>query len=319
MRAVQYRSLGHSELSVSVIGLGTWLTLGSSVGPDGTREIVRRAYDLGINLFDTADVYSEGDCERALGAALRGMPREDLCIATKAFFPLAGRSGEGGLSRKHLLTSVEDSLGRMDIDYIDLHQCHRYDPDTPLEETVGTYGELMQQHKVRHWGVSLWTPEQIERVCRVADRLEVERPISIQSQYSILQREIEAELLPACEHVRLSQLVFSPLAQGVLSGKYSGGVRPENTRAADPRRRVFIDRYIDTDLLDRVDALGPLAAELGMTIPQLALAWCLRQPSVASAIVGVTKISQLEDNCAAAGAVLPPETLKRIDDLFCAT
>lgn len=316
MRSVRYRNLGSSDLSVSEIGLGTWLTLGSSVDRAGTVEIVRRAYELGVNLFDTADVYSDGECELALGNALRELPREELVVATKAFFPNGDGPDDQGLSRDHLFASVEGSLRRLDTDYIDLHQCHRYDPDTPLEETVGAYGELIQQGKVRHWGVSLWAPDQIDDVCRIADDCGVERPTSHQSQYSILRRGIEAELLAACEDAGLGQLVFSPLAQGVLTGKYSGGLRPEHSRAADPRRRVFLDEYFDTDAPERVDELRPLATELGLSLPQLALAWCLRQKNVASAIVGVTKISQLEDNVTASGILLEPRTTKRIDELI---
>ena len=316
LHAVQYRHLGRSGLAVSEIGLGTWLTLGSSVDAAGTREIVHRAYDLGVNLFDTADVYSDGDCELALGRAIAELPRRHLVIATKAFFPASARPNDGGLSRKHLFESVETSLRRLGTDYLDLHQAHRFDPETPLEETLRAYEDLIRQGKVLYWGVSLWTTEQVEAACTMATDRGGLAPVSEQSLYSIVRRDVEAEHLGACEAAGLSQLIFSPLAQGVLSGKYGGGARPADARAADPQRSAFMNAYLDDALLARVDALRPIAADLGLTMSQLALAWCLRKTAIASTLVGVTRLAQLEDNVGASGVALPAEAVKRIDEIL---
>ncbi len=313
---MRYRSLGKSGLKVSEIGLGSWLTLGSSVDRAGTRVIVRRAFELGVNLFDSADVYSEGEGEQALGLALRDLPRHHLVLASKAFFPMSEHPNDRGLSRKHLFESVEGSLRRLGTDYLDLHQCHRADPETPLEETVAAYEDLVRQGKVLYWGVSLWPPDEIARACRIAGARGGFRPISSQPQYSMLRREPERELWPACEREGLGQIVFSPLGQGVLSGKYAGGRLPAGTRGADPQRRAYMASYLGPDTLERVEKLRPLAADLGLSMSQLALAWCLRTASVASAIVGVTRLEQLEDDAGAAGVALPAAALARVDELF---
>jgi voltage-dependent potassium channel beta subunit len=310
---MQYRKLGRSGLQVSEIALGSWLTLGSSVDRAGTAEIVARAYDLGVNFFDTADVYANGQAEDALGAALRAFPRHTVVIATKCFFPMSEQPNDRGLSRKHVFESVHGSLGRLGTDYLDLHQCHRPDPETPVEETVRAYEDLIRQGKVLYWGVSEWSGEQIAEACRIADATGAYRPISNQPQYNVFRRGIEAEVLPACEREGVGQVVFSPLAQGVLSGKYRGGERPSGSRAADASRNQFMQAFLHEDVLDRVEALRPLADELGASLPQLALAWCLRRESVASVIVGVTRIAQLEDDVAASGLVLPEPLAAKID------
>jgi voltage-dependent potassium channel beta subunit len=310
---VEYRQLGRSGLRVSEISLGSWLTLGSSVDRAATAEIVQRAFDLGINLFDTADVYANGEGEEAIGQALRGIPRPHVVIATKAFFPTSERPNDRGLSRKHLFESVEGSLRRLGTDYIDLHQCHRMDPTTPIEETVCAYEDLIRQGKVLYWGVSEWGPAEIVEACRSADARRAYRPISNQPQYSILRRQIEAKVLPTCEREGLGQLAFSPLGQGVLTGKYSQGARPAGSRAADSFRNQFMTAYLEPESLARVDALRPLAAELGISLAQFALAWCLRHPSVASAIVGATRVAQLEENAKASGVRIPAEIAARVD------
>lgn len=310
---MEYRRLGASGLEVSEIALGSWLTLGSSVDREATREIVQAAYDLGINFFDSADVYANGEGEEALGAALRGIPRQYVVIATKCFFPMSEHPNDGGLSRKHIFESVEASLRRLGTDYIDLHQCHRPDPETPLEETVRAYEDLIRQGKLLYWGVSMWSAEQIVDACRTADALGAYRPISNQPQYNMFRRDIERAVIPVCEREGLGQVVFSPLAQGVLSGKYSGGVIPAGTRGADEFRNQFMGDFLRPERVAKVDALGPLAGELGISLPQLALAWCLRQRNVSSVIVGVTRKSQLEDNAKASGMALPAELVERID------
>ncbi len=316
MLRMQYRNLGRSGLSVSEVSLGSWLTFGSSVDREGTRDLVHKAYDLGINFFDTADVYASGDVEEALGQALSEIPRPYVVIATKCFFPLSEHPNDRGLSRKHIIESVEGSLRRLGTDYIDLLQCHRPDPTTPIEETVRAFEDLKRQGKLLYWGVSEWRAAEIVDACRIADQHHGYRPISNQPQYNILRRGIEREVLPVSDREGLGQIVFSPLAQGALTGKYSGGGRPEGTRAADPRRNVFMNAFLEDEELARIDRLRPLADELGISMAQLALAWCLRHPGVSSVIVGVTRASQLEDDAKASGMRVPPEILERIEELF---
>jgi aryl-alcohol dehydrogenase-like predicted oxidoreductase len=313
---VEYRRLGHTGLAVSEISLGSWLTFGSSVDREGTRKMVHHALERGVNLFDTADVYANGAGEEALGYALQGIPRAYAVIASKCFFPLSERPNDRGLSRKHIFESVEGSLRRLDTDYLDLLQCHRADPHTPLEETVGAFEDLIRQGKILYWGVSEWPADTIEQACSIADRRLAYRPISNQPQYSILRRGIESEVLPACERAGLGQIVFSPLAQGALTGKYQAGSRPDRSRGADPQRNVFMSAFLEPEALTRIESLRPLASECGLSMAQLALAWCLRQPGVSSVIVGVTRAEQLEDNLAASGVALPDDVVARIDALF---
>jgi aryl-alcohol dehydrogenase-like predicted oxidoreductase len=313
---MEYRNLGRSGLVVSEVSVGSWLTLGSSVDRAGTREIVHRAFDLGVNLFDTADVYSSGAGEEALGYSLRDIPRRYVVIATKCFFPMSDRPNDRGLSRKHIVESVEDSLRRLATDYIDLIQCHRHDPNTPIEETVRAFDDLVRQGKVLYWGVSEWRAAQIVDACRYADALRAVRPIANQPQYNLLRRGIEEEVIPVSRREGLSQIVFSPLAQGALTGKYSGGRRPSGTRAADHVRNVFMNAFLERKTLADADRIAPLAAELGISMAQLALAWCLAEPNVSSVITGVTRVSQLEDNVKASGLLLPGEILQQIDAIF---
>jgi voltage-dependent potassium channel beta subunit len=313
---MEYRNLGRSGLVVSEVSVGSWLTLGSSVDRAATREIVHRAFDLGVNLFDTADVYSNGAGEEALGAALQGIPRRYVVIATKCFFPMSERPNDRGLSRKHIIESVEGSLRRLGTDYVDLLQCHRYDPNTPVEETVRAFDDLVRQGKVLYWGVSEWRADQILDACRSADALRGVRPISNQPQYNLLRRGIEQDVIPVSRREGLSQIVWSPLAQGALTGKYSGGQRPAGTRATDSVRNVFMNSFLDARTLADTDRLAPLAAELGISMAQLALAWCLTEPNVASVITGVTRVSQLDDNVKASGIRLSPEMLEKIDEIF---
>jgi voltage-dependent potassium channel beta subunit len=313
---MEYRNLGRSGLRVSEVSLGSWLTFGSAVDVPTTREVVHAAYDLGVNLFDTADAYAGGEGEAALGEALQGIPRPYVVIATKCFFPMSERPNDRGLSRKHVFESVEASLRRLRTDYLDLHQCHRPDPTTPIEETVCAYEDLVRQGKVLYWGVSEWRAAAIVDACRIAAARSAYRPVSNQPQYSIVRRGIEREVLPTCEREGLGQIVFSPLAQGVLTGKYSGGARPPGTRATDPERGGFMGAFLEEDVVERVDRLGPIADELGLTLAQLALAWCLRRPGIASVIVGATAVKQVEENTRASGIRIPGELETRIDELF---
>jgi len=316
MAGMKYRNLGRSGLSVSEISLGSWLTLGSSVDRAATRDIVHAAYDLGINFFDTADAYANGAGEEALGAALQGFPRRYVVIATKCFFPMSDRPNDRGLSRKHIFESVEDSLRRLGSDYIDLLQCHRADPNTPLEETVCAFEDLIRQGKILYWGTSEWRAELIAEACQVANTRQAYRPISNQPQYSILRRGIEKKVLPTCERDGVGQVVWSPLAQGALTGKYAGGRVPAGSRAADQDRNRFMTDFLAPEELARVEKLRPLADAQGISMAQLALAWCLRKPNVASAIIGATRKPQLEENVKASGLKLSDEIVAKIDALF---
>ncbi|MEE2673309.1 MAG: aldo/keto reductase family protein [Myxococcota bacterium] len=312
---MQYRRVGDSGLEVSEIGFGSWLTLGSALDAAGSDELIQRAYDLGVNFFDTADVYANGSAEEALGRALRNLPRQNLVIASTCFFAMSQSPNDRGLSRKHVVESVEGSLRRLRLDYLDLHQCHRFDPEVPLEETVRAYEDLIRQGKILHWGVSQWTGAQIGEACRIADTTGAYRPISNQPGYSILRREIEAEVLPACNQLGIGQLAFSPLAQGALTGKYEGGAPPPGSRAADEQRNRFMGDLLKAEKLETVRALLPLADDLGISPAQLALRWCLRIPQLASVIVGATRLAQLEENCSASGVSLPDEVVTRIDEI----
>jgi len=310
------RALGRSGLQVSELSLGSWLTLGSKVDFEETARLVHRAFDLGVNLFDTADVYALGEAERALGDALAELPRHQIVIATKAFFPMSEHPNDRGLSRKHIVESVEASLRRLKTDYLDLHQCHRADPDVPIEETVRAYEDLIRQGKLLYWGVSMWTASEIADACALADQHGGYRPISNQPSYSILRREIEGGVLSTCQREGVGQIVFSPLGQGALTGKYSGGRIPEESRANDPQRNLWMTQLLDADVLERVDRLQPIADDLGITLAQLALAWCLRKANVSSVIIGATRIEQLEENTKAIGVELPIEAQVQIDEIF---
>jgi voltage-dependent potassium channel beta subunit len=313
---MESRRVGQSGLRVSEIGLGSWLTIGSKIDPNEAQRLIEVAFDLGIDFFDTADVYAQGAAEEALGRALRTFPRAHLVVATKCFFPVSERPNDRGLSRKHVFESVDASLRRLGTDYVDLHQCHRADPDTPMEETVRAYEDLIRQGKVLYWGVSEWRAEQIARACRIADATGGFRPISNQPNYSIMRRGIEREVLPVSRREGLGQLVFSPLGQGVLTGKYAGGARPDGSRATDPKRNLWMDAYLEADALDRVEQLRPLARAEGLSLAQLALAWCLRDSALSSVIVGASSAGQLEENVKASGCALSDETLNAIDALF---
>ena len=303
-------------MRVSEISLGSWLTYGATVDVGGASEIVAAALDLGINFFDTADVYASGAAEESLREALKGAARHKVVIATKAFFPMSDDVNDRGLSRKHLFESVDASLRRLGTDYVDLHQCHRADDSVPLDETVRAYEDLIRAGKVLYWGVSEWNEKQIADAVRSAERCGGYAPISNQPQYSMLRRGIEREVLRTCEREGIGQVVWSPMAQGVLTGKYATGVRPEGTRAAHPFQSRFMEAFLTEDVLARVEQLRPLAGDLGLTMSQLALAWCLRQPNVASAIVGATTPAQIEENAKAAGVVLAAEVVAKIEKLF---
>ncbi|MBX3096058.1 MAG: aldo/keto reductase family protein [Fimbriimonadaceae bacterium] len=314
---MQYRRLGRSGVRVSAVSLGGWLTHGRTLEDNETTSIVRRAFELGINFFDSADVYNLGEAEKALGLAVKGMRREDLFLATKCFFPFTDAPNDRGLNRKHIVESVENSLRRLGTDYIDLFQFHRFDPDTPVEETVRAVDDCVRQGKIIYWGTSCWSAAQITDMVHTAFDWRCTLPVSNQPPYNMFQRDIERDVISTCEQKGLSQVVFSPLAQGVLTGKYKPGHQfPEGSRAADEKSNQFMGRYMTDEALTKVAAIGEIAKEFGLTTGQFALAWCLRQPNVASVIVGATKTSQIEENAAAADAVVSDEAWGRVEQIL---
>jgi 1-deoxyxylulose-5-phosphate synthase len=306
---VQYRQLGDSELRVSEISLGSWLTYGGGVERERAEACVAKAFELGINFIDTANVYASGKAEEFLGQVLADRPRDSYILATKLFWPM---NGDQGLSRPQVFKQLDASLARLRTDYVDLYQCHRYDFDTPLEETMEALTEVVRQGKVRYIGFSEWPPDRIQAALDLPD---VERFVSSQPQYSLLWRDPEREVIPLCAANGISQIVWSPLAQGALTGKYKPGeAPPAGTRAASREMGWSMDRYRDDDVLEAVQGLEPIAEGLGVTMAQLALAWVLREPNVASAIVGASRPDQVEENAGASGIELDEETLRSIDE-----
>jgi aryl-alcohol dehydrogenase-like predicted oxidoreductase len=312
---VRDRRLGSSGLEVSVVSLGSWLTFGEAVDQDATVALVRRAFDLGITLFDTANVYARGGAEEVLGRAIAGLPRDRLAVATKVF----GEVGPGplgrGLSAAAVRYQCEQSLRRLGIEVIDLYQCHRYDPEVPLEETCAAMDELVGAGKILHWGVSEWTSEQMREAVALCAREGVLPPVSDQPRYSMLQREAQAEVLPTCAELGLGVLVFSPLAQGMLTGKYrSAADVPAGSRATGKQGQLLRERFFAPEHFARVGRLRSVADAFGMPLARLAIAWTLRRPEVTSAIVGATSPEQLEENVAAADLELSDEVVARIEE-----
>ena len=312
---MEYRRLGSSDLVVSEIALGSWLTLGGGIDDDTARAIVDRAFDLGINFIDTANVYNRGAAEELLGGLLAARPRDSYVLATKLYFPMS--DDDRGLSRAQVDKQLDASLARLRTDYIDLYQCHRYDPETPLEETMEALSDAVRAGKVRYIGFSEWTSTQIQAALdlHVLDPAKVEKFVSSQPQYSLLYRAPERGVIDVCAANGISQVVWSPLAQGVLTGKYRAGDKPAaGTRASSEKMGWAIGRFLADDVLTAVDRLRPIAEDLGIPLSQLALAWVLRKPNVASAIVGVSRAEQLDENAAASGLQLDAATLAAIDD-----
>jgi aryl-alcohol dehydrogenase-like predicted oxidoreductase len=313
---MRYRRLGASGLKVSEVSLGSWLTYGGHVADRAAQACIHRAYELGVNLFDTADVYRQGAAERLVGSALRRYSRESYVLATKVYFPMGDGPNDRGLSRKHVVESCEASLDRLGVDYVDLYQCHRFDSESPLEETLRALDDLVSAGKVLYVGVSEWSADQLEEARALGDRLLLRPMRSNQPQYSLLWRHIEQGVIPVSERLGIGQIVWSPLAQGVLTGKYRPGeATPRDSRAAhpDPQTSQFVRLFMREDILEAVQELQGVADELGVTMAQLAIAWVLRQPNVASAIVGASRPEQVDDNVAASGVELPPDALLRID------
>ena len=312
---MEYRHLGRSGLKISEIAYGNWITHGSQVEEAAAAACVAAALDEGITTFDTADVYAGTRAEQVLGRALHGLRRESLEIFTKVFWPTGEGVNDRGLSRKHIMESAHASLRRLQTDYVDLYQAHRYDHEAPLEETLRAFDDLVRQGKVLYVGVSEWRAEEIAAALRIAGEMGFDRIVSNQPQYSMLWRVIEAEVIPLCEKEGIGQVVFSPIAQGVLTGKYlPGAAVPDGSRATDASGSGFIKGYLNDDILARVQELRPLAEETGLTLAQLAVAWVLQNPNVSAAIIGATRPEQVRENVRASGVRLDPEVMRRIDE-----
>jgi aryl-alcohol dehydrogenase-like predicted oxidoreductase len=307
---MQYRQLGSSDLRVSEISLGSWLTYGLGVDDSNAVACVNRAFDVGINFIDTANIYGRGSAESFLGKALAGRDRSSYVLATKLFFPMTRK--DKGLSAPQVYKQIDASLKRLRTDYVDLYQCHRYDENTPLEETMEALTNVVRQGKTRYIGFSEWTADEIKAALEMSG---VEKFVSSQPQYSILWRVPEKEVIPICAKNGISQIVWSPLAQGVLTGKYLPGFPPpQDSRAANPEMNTFFSTRLTSDqTLEAVQKLKPIADGAGLTLAQLALAWVLREPNVSSAIVGASRPSQVDDNAKASGVKLSPDMLTEID------
>lgn len=309
---MKYRQLGNSELEISELALGSWLTYGVTVDREQAAACVHRAFDLGINFFDTANMYGKGSAESLLGKLLSSYRREDFMLSTKVYFPMS--KTDRGLSRVQIHKQIDASLKRLRTDYVDLYQCHRYDSDTPLEETMQAMSEVVDAGKARYIGFSQWTPRQI----REANNLPgVKHFISSSPQYSMLRRKPENRVFPLCNKLGIGQIVWSPLGQGVLTGKYkSHHSPPDNSRAANRKIGKKMRRFTDEDTLQAVQRLRPIAEQLSLSMSQLALAWVLREKSVSSAITGANSPEQIEQNVGAVGVKLDSETCQQIDEVL---
>lgn len=314
---MKYRRLGKSGVKVSEIGLGGWLTFGNVANETSGRKLIDTAFDCGINFFDTANVYATGACESMWGDLLSRNTRSSYVLATKVYFPMGDGPNDQGLSRKHIMEQCEASLKRLNTDYIDLYQCHRYDDETPLEETIRAMDDLVRQGKILYWGFSCWPADKVRKTLKFCgDRYYT--PVSSQPHYNMLMRDVEAEVLPVCREHGIGQVVFSPLEQGILTGKYKPGQPlPGDSRAADDRQNQFIaDLASDQKMLEHVQQLHAVADEVGCTLSQLSLAWILHRDGFTSCITGATRASQIVENCEASGIELNAEQMARIDQII---
>lgn len=314
---MEFRTLGRSGLKISELTFGNWITHGSQVDDRTARSTIQAALDCGITSFDTADVYAGTKAEAIMGEALKGQRRDGIEIFTKVYWPTGPGSNDRGLSRKHIMESCHASLDRLKTDYIDLYQAHRYDHETPLDETLRAFDDLVRQGKVLYVGVSEWTAGQIREAIALAGQMGLDRIISNQPQYSMLWRVIEAEVVPTSAELGIGQIVWSPLAQGVLTGKYlPGEPAPLGTRATSAEGSGIISRWLRDDVLAAVQRLKPIAADHGLTVAQLSLAWVLANPNVSAAIIGASRPEQVDENVKASGVSLGPDFLSAIDDVL---
>jgi 1-deoxyxylulose-5-phosphate synthase len=312
---MKYRKLGDSDLEVSEISLGSWLTFGVGVEADKARSCLDAAFDVGINFIDTANVYGRGAAETFLGEALKSRPRDSYVLATKVYFPMS--DNDSGLSRAQIEKQLDASLQRLQADVIDLYQCHRYDTDTPLEETLEALNDAVESGKVRYIGFSEWPAERIEAALELQRQNGWAKFVSSQPQYSLVWREPERDVIPVCAANGISQIVWSPLGQGVLTGKYDPDQPPpQGTRATSEEMGGFIRRLMQPDLLRAVQRLKPIAEQAGLSLPQFSLAWILREPNVASAIIGASRPEQVHENAKASGAVVDPSLFDQAEAII---
>lgn len=313
---MNYRRLGRSGIKLSEFGLGSWLTYGRGVEADESRRCITRAFERGVNFFDTADVYHKGQAEEVYGRELKDLPRRDVVIATKCFFPFGEGINDRGLSRKHIHESVVNSLQRLQTDYIDLYQCHRFDPEVELFEVIRAFDDLIRQGKILYWGVSEWPAVEIARACAMAETLGACPPVSNQPEYSLLARRVETNgVQKTCHENGLGMVLWSPLRQGLLSGKYSGGAIPPDSRKANAKMNAYMGEISKADV-DLVDQLKPLAQRHKCTIAQFALGWLLKRQAVTSIILGATRVAQLDENLDAGTVNLTADDLTQIDRIF---
>jgi aryl-alcohol dehydrogenase-like predicted oxidoreductase len=314
---MRYRQLGDSDLNVSEISLGSWLTYGGGVGDDAARACVDEAFEVGINFIDTANVYARGGAEDFLGDVLQNRPRDSYVLATKLYFPMDDTGTNQGLSRAQVEKQIDDSLRRLRTDYVDLYQCHRYDRNTPLEETMSALNDVVSSGKARYIGFSEWSAPQIQASLDLSREKGWAKFVSSQPQYSMLHRDPEREVFPLCKANGISQIVWSPLAQGALTGKYKPGAPlPEGSRATSRTMGTMMSNWLEAAVLEKVQRLVPVAERLGLTMAQLALAWVLREDNIASAIVGASRPEQVRDNASASGIELDAATLAEIDGIL---
>lgn len=314
---MKYRRLGNSGLKVSEIALGSWLTYGKAVKDDTAEQCIDKAYELGINFFDTANAYERGEAELVLGQALKKYERNSYVVASKVFFPMGDDPNNRGLSRKHIFEQCDASLKRLGLDYLDLYQCHRFDPNVPVEETLFALDDLVKQGKVLYTGVSEWTGAQIEKAAGITKEYRFHPLVSNQPLYNMLERYIEDEVLPISRHHGLGQIVFSPLAQGVLTGKYKPDAElPDGSRASNEQTNQVINSYLQEEVLQTVGKLKNIADRLEIKLSQLALAWILHTPGISSAIIGASRPEQIEENVKASDVELSPEVLEEIEQVL---
>ncbi|MBM7605503.1 voltage-dependent potassium channel beta subunit [Metabacillus crassostreae] len=314
---MKYRRLGRSGLKVSEVSLGSWLTYGASTDKEKAIKTIETAYDIGINSFDTANVYATGESEKVVGEALAKYSRDSYVLATKVYWPMGEGPNDSGLSRKHVFEQLHSSLKRLNTDYVDIYYCHRYDAETPVDETLRTIDDLIRQGKILYAGVSEWTAQQIQEAVGTADKYLLNRIVVNQPNYNMFHRYIEKEVVPVSEQHGIGQIVFSPLAQGVLTGKYSLSNRaPEGSRATDPNSNMYMNQFLTDETLAKVEKLGGIAKELDISLSQLAIAWILRLPNIASTLVGATKPEQIIENAKGSDVILSNDIITQIEEIL---
>lgn len=314
---MKYRRLGNSGVKISEVGLGSWLTYGETVEENTAESCIHQAYELGVNFFDTANVYNQGEAEKVVGKALKPFSRDSYVLASKVYFPMGDGPNDRGLSRKHIMEQCDASLKRLGVDYLDLYQCHRFDKESPTEETLMALDDLVRQGKILYYGVSEWSAAQITDAVHITKERNLHPLVSNQPIYNMLVRYIEKDVLPVSQENGIGQVVFSPLAQGILTGKYKPGQDvPSDSRAANDQINNWIKSYLRDDVLELVGRLDDIASGLGIKLSQLAVAWILRQPGVSSAIVGASRPSQVEENVKASEVELTDDVLGEIESVL---